>query len=112
MLLRALSDLLCTDEMKRTLAIINLIASIPVIVGVFGRADLMLNTESLNESNRLEIIGGADGPTKIFLPWDPEPFSILALGVYAGLFILNGFVFWKSKDATGPDGRPSQAQSG
>lgn len=98
--------------MKKLFAIINLTASIPVIVGAFGLARIISKAEPLDEINEFGITGGADGPTEIFITCEPDPLSILILGIYAALFLMNGFMFWNSQSRTSPLDRTSQAQSG
>jgi Na+-transporting methylmalonyl-CoA/oxaloacetate decarboxylase beta subunit len=87
-------------KMKKTLAILNFIACIPVIVAGCGLAYVMFFSEPSEDPNVIGVIGGSDGPTAVFLTCQPEPLSILFLGLYVGLFLLNGVVFWKSQSTT------------
>jgi len=81
--------------MKKTLAILNFLASIPVIAAVIGLCYIFISPQPANENARLGMIGGSRRPTDIILTCQLEPLSILIAGIYAGLLLWNGVFIWK-----------------
>ena len=84
--------------MNKFLAILNLIASLPVIACTIDH--LFLNDEINQADSQMGVIGGSEGPTAIFISYEPNLLSVIIMAFYTGLLVVNFLVLWKSQSTT------------
>ena len=84
--------------MKTLLAILNLIAAVPLVAGAIHLFRFIYIAEPIDESGTLGIIGGTEGPTSIYLSSKPGPSALLVVGLYMALLVWNGIAFWKERN--------------
>ena len=83
--------------MKQILAIFNLIAA-AIFALLFVLPLMFMHTAPpMDDSGDIGVIGGADGPTAIFISNTPSISGVVFAVLLVGLLLWNANVMWKTK---------------